>query len=49
MAVGVSYWVAINYTQEGINYYFIFWRAILLKNSVNSGEEGSYSRKNTER
>ena len=31
MVVGVSYWEAINYTQEGINYYFLFWRAILSK------------------
>ena len=31
MSVGVSYWETINYTQESINYYFLFWRAILLK------------------
>ena len=34
MVVGVSYWEAINYTQEGINYYFLFWRAILLKKKL---------------
>ena len=31
MPLGVSYWEAINYTHEGINFYFLFWRAILLK------------------
>ena len=41
MVVGVSYWEAINYTQEVINYFFFLAGYLIEKNSVNSGEEGS--------
>ena len=40
MSVGVSYWEAINYTQVGINFYFLFWRAILLKKLCKFGRRG---------